>query len=127
MQKTSESDQRKVPTDSNRRRGRRVGLAFQIEVSGRDLAGTIFHDRAVTIDVSEDGCQFAIQRKLCPGQHLNLGLINTDFARHTGNKTQSFEVTWVETSHLGWTIGVRKLQGKNIWPMTFPIERKSPS
>ena len=127
MHKTSEPDRLKGPVASERRRSRRVALAFQIEVSGRDRTGGLFNDQTTTIDVSEEGCQFPSQRKLCIGDHLSLSLVNTEFARLTGNKIQSFEVVWVEPGRPGWTIGVRKLGGETIWPLTFPLERKLPS
>jgi hypothetical protein len=84
----------------------------------------VFHDRAVTTDVSAGGCQFLFHRKLSLGEHLSLGLVNTDFAHLTGNKTQPFEVVWIEPGYKGWTIGVKKLRGENLWPLTFPVQLK---
>lgn len=107
-----------------RRRRRRVAIAFPIEVSGKGVTGTAFHDRALTNDVSESGCQFSFERKLCIGEHLSLSLVNTDFAKLTGTKTQLFEVVWVEPNNMGWVIGARKLQDGNIWPLTFPLLSK---
>ncbi len=126
-QKTSEPEQPAKPAASERRRNRLVAIVFQIEVAGTDLNGTTFKDPGVTTDISEDGCQFTFDRKLRPGEHLNLGLVNSDFARDKGNKAQPFEVVWAERGHAGWTIGVRKLPGENIWPINFPVERKSPN
>ena len=126
MLKLSEPDRLKELTPSERRRSRRVALAFLIEVSGTQLTGAVFHDRVMTTDISEDGCQFTSQRKLSPGEHLSLGLVNTDFARFTGNTTQPFEVVWAEPGHLGWAVGVRKLRGESIWPVTFPLKRTLP-
>jgi hypothetical protein len=124
MLKTSGPDRQKEPSALERRRSRRVALSFHIEVSGTNTAGTVFRDQAVTTDVSAGGCQFLFHRKLGLGQHLSLELVNTDFAHFTGNRTQLFEVVWTEPSHQGWTIGVKKLEGENIWPLTFPIHRK---
>ena len=122
MQKTSDPDRLTGHTTSNHRRSKRIMIVFQIEVSGMDhLTGSIFHDRAATTDISEQGCQFTFQRKLNPGEHLSLCLVDTDFARVTGHKTQPFEVVWVERGPIGWTVGARKLEGKNIWPITFPL------
>jgi hypothetical protein len=127
MLKTCEPNLPKVSIGSERRRSKRVAIAFPIEVSGMGMTGTVFHDQTVTIDVSEDGCRFLFQRKLCIGEHLSLGLVDTDFAQLTGNKTQPFEVVWVEPSNAGWVIGVRKLLGGTIWPITFPLLHKRAS
>ena len=121
--KVSEPVRPKEAAETQRRNSKRVGLAFQIHVSGTDPKGTEFRERTVTSDVSADGCQFALQRKVYPGDHLSLGLADNDFARH--KKPQPYKVVWVERSHLGWTIGVIKLDGENIWPMSFPIKRKT--
>jgi hypothetical protein len=122
MQKTSEADRLTGHTTSNRRSSKRIVIVFQIEVSGLDhVTGSVFHDRAATSDISEDGCQFTFHRKLSPGEHLSLGLVDTDFARVTGHRTQPFEVVWVERGRIGWTVGARKLEGNNIWPITFPL------
>lgn len=121
MQKTTDVGRLKEATASERRGNRRVVLAFQIEVSGKDRGGIAFQDETTTIDISEDGCRFPSERKLHVGDHLSLGLVNTEFARSTGQKTQLFEVVWVESGRSGWTIGVKKLESQNIWPMTFPI------
>jgi len=125
MLNTSEPDRRKGPAALGRRRSRRIALSFKIEVSGTGPTGTTaFHDQTVTTDVSEGGCQFLFHRKLSLGEHLSLGLVNTDFAHITGNKTQPFEVVWTKPSHMGWAVGVKKLQDENIWPLKFPVHRK---
>jgi hypothetical protein len=124
MQRNSEPEIRKASA-LGRRRSRRIALSFKVEVSGTGPTGIVFRDQAVTTDVSEGGCQFLFHRKLGLGEHLSLGLVNTDFAHFTGNKTQPFEVVWIKPSHKGWTVGVKKLEGENIWPLKFPLHRKS--
>jgi PilZ domain len=124
MPKTSEPSRLKGPIAWERRRRSRVAIAFPIEVSGMGVTGTAFHDRTLTTDVSESGCQFPFERKLCIGEHLSLRLVNTDFAKLTGTKTQLFEVVWVEPNNMAWVIGARKLQAGNIWPLTFPLRSK---
>jgi hypothetical protein len=124
MLTTRAPDRQKEHSALGRRRSRRVALSFKVEVSGTDPNGTVFRDQAVTTDVSEGGCQFLFHRKLGLGAHLSLGLVNTDFAHFTGNKTQPFEVVWIKPSQRGWTIGAKKLAGENIWPLTFPLHGK---
>jgi hypothetical protein len=100
-----------------RRRTKRLRLSFQIEVSGRDRAGHLFHDAAVTIDVNDDGCQFDLVRQLQRGDVVGIRVVGRGGKM---GKLALFEVVWAEASERGWTIGAMKLQAVNIWNMHFP-------
>ena len=123
MRATPDQKSRAGSSPADRRRSKRVSMAFQIEVSGTDLRGVVFRDPAMTNDVNEHGCQFECLRKLSRGEHVSIRLI--EGAERGGNlgEPQLFEVVWVTASTLGWQIGAMKLDGRTIWPMKFPPKR----
>lgn len=82
------------------------------------VGGVVFHERSVTSDVSEHGCQFTLQRKLSPGEQVSIALVDADSGLPEWDNVQPFEVIWVEASDFGWSIGARKLLQHTIWPLT---------
>jgi hypothetical protein len=102
-----------------RRRSKRVAVAFQIEVSGREPRGDAFHDRATTIDVNEHGCKFNLARQVQTGDTLTICLLLNETP--TGeNNASLFQIVWAAPSDNGCTVGAMRLQDKRIWPMNFP-------
>jgi hypothetical protein len=100
-----------------RRRTRRVRLSFQIEVSGRDRAGHLFHEAAVTTDVNEDGCRFDLVRQLQRGDVVGIRVLGRE---GKPGKLALFEVVWAKPSERGWTVGAVRLQPVNVWNVHFP-------
>jgi hypothetical protein len=99
-----------------RRRTKRVAVAFQIEVSGREPLGALFNERATTIDVNEHGCKFDLARQVQSGDMLTIRLLRGG----KDNKAALFQIVWASPSEMGCTVGAMKLQDKTIWPMNFP-------
>ncbi len=104
----------------NRRKAKRVVIAFPVEISGFDEAGRIFRERTVTSDVSEHGCRFDLLRELKCGEVIAIQLGSRSEERSDKGKPLLFEIAWVEPSVHGWTIGAFKLQPENIWHLVFP-------
>jgi PilZ domain len=102
-----------VPSGAERRRTKRIPLAFQVEVSGREPKGGLFQDQAVTIDVNEAGCRFDLERQLNRGDVVTIRVVQSCSA---SNRPTRFQVVWAEPADLGWTIGVMKLRDEAIWP-----------
>lgn len=116
----TEKSERPAPTDSDRRRGNRVSLSFQVEIAGFDSTGTFFHDQTVTTDVSEHGCRFDLLHELQCGDVLLLRLSSRQGGCRETSKPIAFEVAWVVPSAMGWSVGVAKLQHTDLWHMRFP-------
>ena len=120
MPKTREECDAEQKVGAERRRTKRVALSFQIEVSGRDRAGHVFRDRAVTTDVNEDGCRFDLLRQLQPKDVVAIRVVGQQGSL---GKLALFEVVWAEPSERGWTMGAAKLQPQHVWPMNFPSKK----
>jgi|SRR5579872_360898 len=116
----SEKSEQAPPADSDRRRGSRVSLSFQVEIAGFDRTGQLFHDQTVTKDVSEHGCRFDLLRELQCGDVLLLRLSSRQGGWSETGKPIAFEVAWVEPSAMGWSVGAAKLQHTDLWHMRFP-------
>jgi len=115
----------KTPDPSDRRRGKRVVIAFPIEISGFDAAGRIFRECSVTSDVSEQGCKFDLLRELKGGDVIAIQLVSPGKDRPKKSKPLLFEVAWVCPSMHGWTLGALKLQPENIWNLIFPPKKSA--
>jgi hypothetical protein len=104
----------------DRRSGKRVGLAFPIEITGLDSAQRLFVERTITLDVSEIGCRFRLKTHLVPGEVVAIRLI-ADFEAGPNSKPPVlFEVVWVEHAADEWHAGAKNLQPSDIWHMSFP-------
>src|SRR6266849_4097065 len=91
----------------DRRKGKRVPLAFPIEVSGFDRTGRHFSEATKTGDV--------VAIKLIPRGN---GLA-------PASKALLFQIAWVKPEADGWAAGALKLQPENIWHMSFPPGKQS--
>jgi hypothetical protein len=103
-----------------RRRSKRVRLAFEIQVSGQDASGGKFYERAITNDVNSQGCQFDFLRQLHSGDRISIRLAKGGAG---SNSEHPFEVVWAVPGYHGWTIGVTQLDSAPIWPVSFPENR----
>lgn len=106
----------------DRRKEKRIPLAFPIEAYGFDRAGHFFSHRTSTLDVSESGCRFPVQAELAPGAVIAIRMVS----RHgdgRGAKALLFQVAWCRHEANGWEAGVEKLQPEALWHMAFPKTR----
>jgi PilZ domain len=110
---------------NDRRQGKRVVIAFPIEISGFDSAGRIFRERSVTSDVSEQGCKFDLLRELKGGDVIAIQLVSPGKDRPEKSPPLLFEVAWVCPSTHGWAVGASKLQPENIWHLIFPPKKST--
>jgi hypothetical protein len=104
---------------ADRRATKRVPLVLKIEVSGQDRKlGRIFRETTTTIDISETGCRFQLNRELHRGDEV--AILCED---NTGGEGQSkcqpalFHVVWAEPAEdHGSLIGAMQLRAGNVWP-----------
>ena len=108
---------------TERRRGKRVPLVFPIEVSGFTSDGRMFWEKTKTLDISERGCRFILERELQRGEDIAIKLLSRDDPRSPAAKPLLFRVAWCTRIGARWRVGVLKLQSKNIWHVAFPPEK----
>ena len=104
----------------DRRRGRRVPLAFPIEVSGFDRTGRLFCERTTTTDISEDGCRIRMKIQLERGDVVAIKLRSRRNDQEAESKPLLFQIVWIAREGGAWTAGALKLQAENIWHLAFP-------
>jgi hypothetical protein len=100
---------------AERRLTKRVPVALKIEVSGRDPKRGPFHDHTVTIDVSESGCRFQLDREVKRGDELAITCEDGSDAQ-SNNEPELFHVVWAEPAENGSLIGAMQLRTGNVWP-----------
>lgn len=92
------------------RREMRIAAALSLMVLGIDADGKVFHEPAVTTDISFSGAQIA-------GVRVRLNRGDIIGVQRSGDKGR-FEVSWIEGSGEGGTsrIGLRSVEkGKSPW------------
>ncbi len=103
---------------ADRRATKRVPLVLKIEVSGQDRKlGRIFRETTTTIDISETGCRFQLNRELHRGDEV--AILCEDNTASAGLKRQPvlFHVVWAEPAEdHGSLIGAMQLRAENVWP-----------
>ncbi len=104
----------------DRRKGKRVPLAFPIEVSGFDRTGRMFCEKTLTRDISEAGCRFLVKTQLERGDVVAIKLIGRTNGHAPESKPLLFQIVWVSPEADGWAAGALQLQKANLWHMAFP-------
>ncbi len=104
----------------DRRKGKRVPLAFPIEVSGFDSTGRLFAEYTTTSNISESGCRFQVQTQLERGDIVAIKLLSRRNDLAPASKPLLFQIAWVTQEAEGWTAGALQLESENLWHMAFP-------
>lgn len=108
----------------DRRKERRIPLAFPIEVSGFDANGKFFTERSVTMDISENGCKFQLKSRIERSSVVALKVLHRDDSGSLPERPLLFRVARVIRENDGWTLGAVKLQPESIWCVAFPSPKK---
>ena len=103
---------------ADRRRQKRIAIAFPISISGIDESGHFFSEATSTWDISERGCRFRIRRRVEVGEVVAIRVAGRK--RHESDRALLFEVRWVQAEENGWLAGAECLQSSNLWKMAFP-------
>jgi len=100
------------------RREVRYEVPFEIEVSGLDHHGAVFHERTITRNVSEWGCGFLLSLQLKTDDMIAVRLCDRSPAEpaQTPQTPQLvFQVRHVERCSEGWLIGAWKMDSSDLW------------
>lgn len=103
----------------DRRKERRIPIAFPVEVSGFDRRGQFFSERTATQDVSEWGCRLQLAAEVEPGTVVALRIpprAGDDVVR----RALLFQIVWVEWEDGRYLVGAAKLGSEDLWHMGFP-------
>jgi hypothetical protein len=106
----------------DRRREKRVTLAYPIEIYGFDRHGHYFTERAVTQNVSPSGCRFELKQEPEAQGVLAIRVVRREGARTAVHKPVLFLICWVQRSGRRWLIGASKLQSDDMWGLFAPPE-----
>jgi len=97
------------------RREVRYELPFEIEVSGLDHQGAVFHERTITRNVSEWGCGFLLSVQLKADDMIAVRLCDRSLAESAQTRQSVFQVRHVERYSGGWLIGAWKMDSNDLW------------
>jgi hypothetical protein len=97
------------------RREPRYAINIEIAVSGIDQNGDVFHERAVTTNVSEWGCAFLLSVELRQDDILALHLISSDKAQRNSPPETMFQVMRVIPEGDLWFVGTWKMDAADVW------------
>lgn len=115
-QKSSKAaDTRLASAHLQERREARYTVPFDIEVSGIDQDGEVFHERTITRNVSEWGCGFLLSLELKPEDILAIRLVFKSADKPPRPRQSLFQVVRVTREQNGWLVGAWKMDSENIW------------
>ena len=106
-----------------RRRGKRIALTFDVELSGIGMNGVPYCDHAAASDVSDRGCKLQMSREVKPGDLLTLRVVRAADAGDNQEAPFLFQAIWVEPCAGGWIAGLAALEPGNPWRVIFPMEQ----
>ena len=107
---------------NERRQGKRITLAFHVEVSGIGCSGVPYCDHAAASDISDRGCQVHLSREVRPGDLLTVRVVRKNDSGAKQEVPFLYQVAWVEPASGGWIAGLSALEPGNPWPVNFPQE-----
>jgi hypothetical protein len=106
--------------NTDRRREKRINLAFSIELFGFDSANHYFTERSVTVNVSKSGCQFRLKNQVNSGTVVAIRVMPPESTHSIPQKPVLFLISWVKQAGDKWAVGASLLQPENIWPIAVP-------
>jgi len=109
-----------VEAEKDRRTGKRVSLAFPIEVCGFDHTGRVFFERTMTLYDSEASYRFQVKTPLERGDVVVIRLLSGQKHEPSAGKPVLFQIMWSILEPEGWAVGALRLQPGNIWNAALP-------
>ena len=97
------------------RREVRYEVPFEIEVTGLDHQGAVFHERTITRNVSEWGCGFLLSVQLKTDDMIAVRLRERSPAGPAQMRQSVFQVRHVARDPGGWLIGAWKMDDNDLW------------
>lgn len=110
---------------ADRRKEKRVPLAFPIEISGFNKEGYFFRELSMTSDISESGCRFHVCHEMEKDGVVAIRVARKGALESGSDPTQLFRVAWARARDGGFIAGASKLQGESAWKVVFPQQAKA--
>jgi hypothetical protein len=108
-------DLRMATVHLEQRRELRYPVPIEIEVSGSDQRGEVFHERTFTRNVSEWGCGFVTCVELKPDDIVAVRVASRDAGESAEARQSLFQVRRVSREENGWLVGAWKMDSGNVW------------
>ena len=118
----NEAPWEELSKDANRdrRRERRINLAFPVELFGFTITKRYFTERGVTVNVSKGGCQLRLKNQVEARSVLAIRVAHPESSTELPQKPMLFMVSWVQRAGDKWAVGLLALQPETIWPVVLP-------
>jgi PilZ domain-containing protein len=109
-----------IQANQDRRRERRLPLSVPIEVTGFGTDGRFFRELTTTIDISESGCCFRLQREVSREGIVAIRVMVKEYAKDNPARPFLYQIARAAEDVNCWRIGAAKLQPESIWMVAFP-------
>jgi hypothetical protein len=100
----------------DRRRAKRMNLAFSVELFGFNIANEYFTERGVTVNVSSAGCQLRLTNQVNVKYVVALRIAVPEGSPAPPENPALFLICWVKRVGEKWAAGAQALQHDAIWP-----------
>jgi hypothetical protein len=109
-----------VPKRTKRKEGR-FTFSIPIFALGLDARGRLFQQISTTLNVSEHGCRFYLEKMPDRNSAMVLRVLPREGFLHEHPRILC-EVAWLLEVSCGWEVGVHVLGDVGIWRLAFPEE-----
>jgi hypothetical protein len=113
--KLEEQDTRMASAHLQERRELRYEVPIEVEISGLDRSGQVYHERTFTKDVSEWGCGFTASVELKVDDIVAISLVAGSHEGCANLPTSLFQVVRVVPEGEGWLVGAWKMNNEKMW------------
>jgi hypothetical protein len=106
---------------ADRRKGKRIKLRYELDVSGENSDGNAYSMQACTRDISEQGCSFEIAHTIFRGDIVSLKVMRKN---HLGipetTRPVAFRIMWTVKEEELWVVGAEMIVPEGPWGVAFP-------
>jgi PilZ domain len=111
----SGNDTKMASAHLQERREVRYTVPIEIDVSGIDGDGEVFHERTLTRNVSQWGCGFMVSLELKPEDIVAIRVVSQDAEKSAPVRQSLFQVVRVTREENRWLVGAWKMDSGELW------------
>ncbi|MHB8485957.1 MAG: PilZ domain-containing protein [Candidatus Acidiferrales bacterium] len=109
-----------IQANQDRRSEPRLPLSVPIEVTGFGTDARFFRELTTTMDISESGCCFRLQREVSRGGIIAIKVMLKEYAKDNFARPFLYQIARSAEDLNCWVVGAAKLQPESIWLVAFP-------
>lgn len=109
-----------IQANQDRRSESRLPLSIPIEVTGFGADARFFQELTTTVDISESGCCFRLQREVPRGGIVAIKVMLKEYAKDNLARPFLYQIARAVAETKSWVVGASKLQPESIWLVAFP-------